>query len=58
MFARIEIRTLKFLWKLKRYQIAKAILNQSINTGGITITDLNLDNRVRVKENQNGTGTR
>jgi hypothetical protein len=34
-----EESTLKFMWKWKRSQLAKAILNRKSNTGGLLVPD-------------------
>jgi uncharacterized protein (DUF736 family) len=43
----IEKSTLKFIWKYKRLQIAKAVLNKKSNPGGTTIPNFKLYSRAR-----------
>jgi hypothetical protein len=44
-FTKINKSILKFIWKRKRLQIAKAILSQKSNTEGVTIPDFTLYHR-------------
>jgi hypothetical protein len=54
---KIEKSTLKFIWRYKRPQIAKAIMSKKSNTGGIIIPDFKLYYGA-IEKNQHGTGTK
>jgi hypothetical protein len=53
-FAEIEKSILKFIWKHKRPQIAKAILSKMSNAGGIRIPGFKFQTVLQIHRNKNG----
>jgi hypothetical protein len=50
LIRQLEKPVLKFVWKHKRFQIAKTILSKKSNVGGVTISDFILYDRAIVRK--------